>query len=309
VEPVQNRVERPTEPVIMCRIRRRWLALGALFVAGLAARPALAQQGPDRAGQSVARESWHEARRRAAAERRAALLEWHRARRAGLAAQPAAPAGVAAREGAPVYASRSGLGDGDAATAGAAAIRTASLEWRAEPMAVAGPESRLRVLGPIGAREDERDARAFDRDRFERGRDRFRYGRGRRGFGHQPWGRAAPFGLPYGFEDLVCVARLRDPFLAGVKGFGPYGRGVHLRARCLSRFGLGFVGTPYSPFFPYGLIGDPLLRGFPYSAAPLPAPHRFSYRFFPPASALPWPVDDAWLPDDEGGPGIEEPWR
>src|SRR5690606_19667300 len=122
--PVQHRVERGTEPMVM-RVNRTVVALAALCVAGLVARPALAQQGARRSEQSDARESWHEARRREAAERRAALLEWHRARRAGLAPRDAARANLAERH---------------AATANAPALRTASLERQIEPSIVVGPE-------------------------------------------------------------------------------------------------------------------------------------------------------------------------
>jgi len=295
------------------RVIRMSLALGALCVAGLAARPALAQQGPQRIEQGVARESWHEARRREALERRAALLEWHRARRAGVAPRPAARAGLEEREDATAYATRARLAERNGA-AHTSALRTASVERRFEPAIVAEPESRVRVLGSIGIQEDGRaEGRGFERDRFEHGRDRFRHGRGRHGFGRDPWGAwGVPFdsfGLPRGFEDLVCVARVRDPFFLGGKGFGRFGRadGIQLRATCLPTFpfGFGWVGAPFGAFWPYGLIGDPLLLGFPFHASPWPVPHRFSHRFFPSASALPWPADDAWLLDDDEDYGFE----
>lgn len=284
------------------RVNRTVVALAALCVAGLVARPALAQQGARRSEQSDARESWHEARRREAAERRAALLEWHRARRAGLAPRDAARANLAERH---------------TATANAPALRTASLERQIEPSIVVGPESHVRVLEPAGAHGFGRDVRGFERGRFEHGRERFRHGREWRGFGHEPWGPwAVPYGalgLPYGFEDLVCVARVRDPYLAGPRKFGPYGRAdrIHLRATCRPTFGFGYgwAGAQYGPVAPYGQIGDPLLHGFRYRAAPLPAPHRFSHRFFPSPSELPWVADDAWLPDGDDGYWFEDLFR
>jgi len=304
------------------RVNRTMLALGALCVASLVARPALAQQDARRSVQSDARESWHEARRREAGERRAALLEWHRARRAGLVQREAARGSLAERR---------------VATANAPALRATSLERRSEPSIVVGPQSHVRTLEPAGAQAHGRDERGFERewfdrdldrfdddlDRFGHGRDRFRHGRAWRGFGRGAWGPwAVPhgsFGLPYGFEDLICVARVRDPYLAGPWKFGRYGRAdrIHLRASCLPSFdfGYGLLGAPYGPFGSYGLLGDPLLYGFPYPygfpyrAAPLPAPHRFSYRFFPPVSALPWAADDAWLPDRDDGYEFEELFR
>jgi len=304
------------------RVNRTVLALGALWVASLLARPALAQQETRRGEQRDARASWHEARRREAEERRAALLEWHRARRAGLVQREAPRASLAERH---------------PATTNAPTLRTTALERGNEPSIIALPESRVRVLGAAGAQEHGRDDRGsaregfgrgldrfdHDPDRFGRGRDRFGHGREWRGFGRDPWGPwAVPhgsFGLPYGFEDLVCVARVRDPYLAGPWKFGPYGRPdrIHLRATCLPSFGFGYgwAGAPYGPFGPYGQIGDPLLYGvpnlygYPYRAAPLPAPHRFSHRFFPPESALPWAAGDAWLPDGDDGYELEELFR
>src|SRR5690606_24327865 len=120
-------------------------------------------------------------------------------------------------------------------------------------------------------------------------------------------------GLPYGFEDLVCVARVRAPYLAGPRKFGPYGRAdrIHLRATCRPTFGFGYgwAGAQYGPVAPYGQIGDPLLHGFPYPAAPLLAPHRFSHRFFPSPSELPWVADDAWRLDGDDGYWFEDLFR
>lgn len=277
------------------RANRTVFALGVLCMVGLAVRPAQAQEGTRRIERSDARESWHEARRREAAERRAALLEWHRARRAGQALRDAAPARLAGRY----------------ATAGnAPALRTASLERGTEPVPAIAAEttSRIRVLEPAVARGFGRDRHDFDHDRFGHGRDRFGHGRERRGFGYEwrdPWaGPFGSFGLPYGFEELVCIARVRDPYRAGPWAY-PYGRRdrVDLRATCMPAFGFGsgWVGAPYGP---YGAIPDPLLYGFPYRAAPLPAPHRFSHRFFPRALDLPWAAEEAWLPGVDDGDAL-----
>ena len=294
------------------RVKRTMLALGALWAASLSAQPALAQQDAGRIGQSDARESWHEARRRQAADRRAALLEWHRARRVGFSLQEDVPALLPER--------------GTLAPA-APALQGTSLERRSEPSIVALPESHVRVLAPLSIREHEsgergfaherfdRDVNRFDHDRYRFDDDRDRFGHDRRRFDHEwrwdefrhdPWGAWArpysPFDLPYGFEDLVCVARVRG---AGPRKPGPYGHAdrIRMRATCRPSFDPDYGWAPYGP------IGDPRLHGFPYRAAPLPAPHRFSHRFFPSASALPWGADDVWLPDEDGIPGFEGLFR
>jgi len=277
------------------RANRTVFALGVLCVVGLAAGPAQAQEGTRGVEGSDARESRHEARQRVAAERRAALLEWHRARRAGQAARDAAPASLAGRHG---------------TTGDALALRTASLERGTEPVpAIAGTAPRMRVLEPAVARGFESDRRGFGHDRFGRGHDGFGHGRGRHGFGYDwrdPWaGPFGSFGLPYGFEELVCIARIRDPYRAGPWGYGPYGRRdrVDLRATCVPAFGFG-AGWAGAGYGPYGAIPDPLLYGFPYRAAPLPAPHRFSHRFFPRALDLPWAAEEAWLPGVDDGDAL-----
>lgn len=277
------------------RANRTLFMLGVLCAAVLVARPAQAQDAGRRAERSGGeREGWHEARRREAAERRAALLEWHRARRAGLAAEAGAPAVVAEQRTA---VTRTPL------------ARPASLErrtdQRTEPKIVEAV-SGVRVLGPVG--EHREGAFGHERDRFERGR------RGFRGFGHRDlrgwWGGPfGGFGRPYAFEDLVCVARIGDPYGVGAWPYGPYGRAdrLELRATCLPSF--KWWGAPYGP---YGWIADPLLRGYPYGGVPLPVPHRFSHRFFPRGLDLPWAAEGDWLPDEDEstyGYGFEEAFR
>src|SRR5690606_36542235 len=180
-------------------------AIGStICVLALGARGAEAQERGRAA--ATAGEDRQEVRRRAAEERRAALLEWHRARRAGLDPRMvAAPRTGYAARAAPI-APPAGAQAASLVPALAPAMRTAAAgrgtAGGIEPLETWGAP----WTGPAGRLDSWRVP-------------------------------GAAFGSPFAFDELVCVARIRDARGFGSRGFERPGRGYD--GSWLPRFGRG----------------------------------------------------------------------
>jgi hypothetical protein len=299
-------------------------AIGVLLAATLGAQPAPGQERTERAwweraaAARASGEDRHEARRRAAAERREAVLEWHRARRAGLDPRGAASVGV------PPSALARGAA-GDAAVLPAAAGRTPRAGREPEPglgEAAVVPVGAARWSGAEGQPQPASPAAASATWRLGRPDARWKHDPwweqdawwGQDVWWDEPWwgcwgvpghGRDAWRG-PFGFRELVCVTHVREgrwaefpPFDPGYGGARRWKRhradgGLRLHARCRPAlpiapgFALPHAFTPgfRDPFAPFG-VGPWLGR---------PVPHRFHRRFHPPAELPPrWGGEAGWF--------------
>lgn len=223
-------------------------AIGVLLATTWAAQPAMGQERTAVVRASV--EDRHEARRRAAAERREAVLEWHRARRAGLdprtaaadAPLPSLPWQVAGDAAAlPAAAVRAPLAGREAVEAGPArpAVRPAVAERPGvvrAGVADAGEQATLFAAAQRRPGGEGLLARATAAPAT--------WGRGwpDSWWEHEAWWepdawwweqgawwRNAPWRMPYqawdawrgpfGYRDLLCVGRVRDGHPAGSRSF------------------------------------------------------------------------------------------
>ncbi|HEY8470362.1 MAG TPA: hypothetical protein VIL18_12000 [Longimicrobiales bacterium] len=312
-------------------------AIGVLLATTSAARPAVGQERTERArlertaAARASAEDRHEARRRAATERREAVLGWHRARRAGLdprAAADALPSSLARQVA------------GEAAVLPVAAGRAPRAGREAEP----GP-GRPAVRPAVAQRPGAARAEVADPEEHAAVRpavvERWSGGEGRLatatpaaapamwGWGwpdawwdhdawweqdapwwDAPWSDAPGPGWdawrgPFGFREFVCVGSIRDGRPARFRPFdsgrGARGRrsdrvddATRFRARCQPTLPLLHGFALSNPFFPG--FWDPFAL---YGARPWPGrpvPHRFEHRFRPPAEWAPrWDGEAGWF--------------